>query len=260
MLNKTETNLNNKILKNGYIIKKCNRKLLGNLRNIVTDVIKSKLKLTTRSNKEILDNIHKYVKVSKLNNFRMSIYNEINKNKKFKELYFLLFKKYLYSIVGNELVMQKRINLSIQYPNDNSSLLPVHSDTWSGVSPYEIVAWLPLVDCYKTKSMYILNPENSMKLNQNFKNFKNKNSEDIFESIKKNIIWLDVKYGEILLFNQNLPHGNRVNEETGTRWSFNCRFKNIFTPYYDKKIGEFYEPITLRATSLIGMNYKFPEI
>ena len=22
---------------------------------------------------------------------------------------------------------------------------------WSGVSPYEIVAWIPLVDCYKTK-------------------------------------------------------------------------------------------------------------
>ena len=125
MLNKTETNLNNKILNNGYIIKKCNRKLLGKLRNIVTDVIKSKLNLTTRSNKEILDNIHKYVKVSKLNNFRMSIYNEINKNKNSKN-YIFYYKKYLYSIVGNELVMQKRINLSIQYPNDNSSLLPVH--------------------------------------------------------------------------------------------------------------------------------------
>ena len=52
--------------------------------------------------------------------------------------------------------MQMRISLSIQLPNDDSSLLPVHADTWSGVSPYEVVVWLPMVDCYKTKSMYIL--------------------------------------------------------------------------------------------------------
>ena len=47
-------------------------------------------------------------------------------------------------------------------PNDSSSLLPLHTDTWSGVSPYEIVVWFPLVDCYKTKTMYIL-PANKLK-------------------------------------------------------------------------------------------------
>ena len=52
--------------------------------------------------------------------------------------------------------MQKRINLSIQLPNDSSSLLPLHSDIWSGDSPFEAVVWIPLVDCFKTKSMYIL--------------------------------------------------------------------------------------------------------
>ena len=52
----------------------------------------------------------------------------------------------------------KKINLSIQLPNDNSSLLPIHSDTWSGDSPFETVVWTPMVDCFKTKSMYILKP------------------------------------------------------------------------------------------------------
>ena len=36
-------------------------------------------------------------------------------------------------IAGNELVMQNRINLSIQFPQDDSSLLALHSDTWSGI-------------------------------------------------------------------------------------------------------------------------------
>ena len=52
--------------------------------------------------------------------------------------------------------LQKKVNLSIQLPKDDSSLLPVHSDVWQGDSPYELVLWIPLVNCAKTKSMYIL--------------------------------------------------------------------------------------------------------
>ena len=40
----------------------------------------------------------------------------------------------------------------------------------------------------------------------------------------------------------------------------NCRFKGVFTPYNDKKIGEFFEPITLRAMSKLGLDYKLPKI
>ena len=38
----------------------------------------------------------------------------------------------------------------------------------------------------------------------------------------------------------------------------NIRFKNIFSPYGDKKIGEFFLPITTRAMTEIGINYKHP--
>ena len=54
--------------------------------------------------------------------------------------------------------------------------------------------------------------------------------------------------------------GNIVNTENETRWSMNCRFKSVFTPYGDKKLGEFFEPITLRAASKTGMEYKLPEV
>jgi hypothetical protein len=40
----------------------------------------------------------------------------------------------------------------------------------------------------------------------------------------------------------------------------NCRFKGVFTPYGDKKLGEFFEPVTLRAASKTGMEYKLPEV
>ena len=62
------------------------------------------------------------------------------------------------------------------------------------------------------------------------------------------------------IFNQCLPHGNIVNKENETRWYLNCRFKGVFTPYNDKKIGEFFEPVTLRTISKLAIKYSLPKI
>jgi sporadic carbohydrate cluster 2OG-Fe(II) oxygenase len=64
----------------------------------------------------------------------------------------------------------------------------------------------------------------------------------------------------VLLFNQNLAHGNVVNEEATTRWTMNCRFKQLLTPYADKRLGDFFEPITLRPSTRLGADYRFPDI
>ena len=74
------------------------------------------------------------------------------------------------------------------------------------------------------------------------------------------VITIKINYGQVLIFNQSLPHGNRVNKEDETRWSLNCRFKSTFTPYGDKKLGEFFEPISLKPASKIAMKYQFPKI
>jgi sporadic carbohydrate cluster 2OG-Fe(II) oxygenase len=108
--------------------------------------------------------------------------------------------------------------------------------------------------------MYLLPPEANRQLNQEFKEKARGSSEELFRAIESEIVWLEVPYGHVLVFDQGLPHGNRVNKESETRWSMNCRFKGVFTPYGDKKIGEFFEPITLRAVSRIGMSYRLPEI
>ena len=54
-------------------------------------------------------------------------------------------------------------------------------------------------------------------------------------------------------------HGNRINTESQTRWSFNCRFKSLFSPYAEKRLGDFFEPITIRPATRFGMNYRLPE-
>lgn len=205
-----------------------------------------------------LDEIHRHVDPARLNEFRLAVFEEVNRADWLRPAYFSLARSLLETIVGNELAMQRRINLSIQLPGDDSSLLPVHSDTWAGDSPFEVVLWVPLVDCYRTKTMYFAPPSVTARLQRELSSFETQGVDAIYRSIEADLLWLDVPTGSILLFNQNCAHGNRVNEEATTRWTMNCRFKAVFTPYADKKLGEFFEPITLRPASRIGLDYALP--
>ena len=143
------------------LFKKISNKILFHCSNI----LKKKLSY------KFFDYAHNYINIKDLNEIRLLIIKDINKDSEIKKIFFSIFREFLYTIAGNELVMQKNINLSIQFPNDNSSLLPIHSDVWSGDSPYEINLWIPLVDCYRTKSMYILEQKNYA----NFKSQMQKN-------------------------------------------------------------------------------------
>jgi len=261
-LNSKEQKLTEEYLQQGYIIRPVkNKEGLDWIRSRFVELSKSYLKQTEEVEHGLwLNQIHEHVSVEKLNEFRLEMISRINAEADFRLRYFGLAHEWLECLVGNELAMQLRINLSIQLPRDSSSLLPLHADTWSGDSPFEVVVWVPFVDCYGTKTMYLLPPEDNKKLDINFKPKTGYNSEKIFESIASKVQWLEVPYGHLVVFDQGLPHGNRINEEAETRWSMNCRFKGVFTPYGDKKIGEFFEPITLRAASRNGMAYQLPEV
>ena len=91
-------------------------------------------------------------------------------------------------------------------------------------------------------------------MKKNLKPYLKRTAKKIFQEIKSKLEWINIKTGEVLLFNQSLPHGNRVNLEKDTRWSLNCRFKSIFSPYGDKKIGEFFQPITLKKFLILEQN------
>lgn len=246
----------------GYIIRAvADKEAFTWIQNNTASVAASALKIDEPKNAEkFLNDIHNLVEPSTLNDFRLRVIQGLNALSEFRPMYYRLAKPYLEAIVGNELAMQQRINLSIQMPDDKSSLLPVHADTWSGDSPFEVVVWLPIVDCFGTKAMYLLPPIESAKFSDEFSSRGGSSSESIFDSIRKEVKWLEVKSGEVMVFDQSLPHGNRLNEETETRWSMNCRFKGVFTPYGDKKPGEFFEPITLRPASRRGMTYTLPKI
>ena len=246
-------------LKNGYVIAPADdRTALDSIREALVDIGAKILGIEKpRDFAAFLNQIHTRVTVDKLNEFRLGLFNQFNALPWARTAYFSLARRHLEVIIGNELAMQKRINLSIQLPNDASSLLPVHSDIWSGDSPFELVLWVPFVDVYRTKSMFFLPPGPNEEYVSKMAKIGS-SSEDLFKAIEPHLTWLDIPYGNVLVFSHIMMHGNRVNVEPETRWSMNCRFKSLFSPYWDKRLGEFFEPITVRPASRLGMEYKLP--
>ena len=254
-----ERALGDRFLEAGHLILPAeDRAALDRIRDRAAAIAAAKLGVKAGDPDRFLNRIHERVDGKRLNEVRLAVINGLNAEPWLRPCYHRLARRALAAIVGNELVMQRRLNLSIQMPRDESSLLPVHADSWDGDSPYEVVLWVPLVDCRATKSMFLLPPEKGRTIEAGFGRFDGGSTEELFKAIEPDLVWLDAPYGSVLLFSQNLMHGNRVNLEAETRWSMNCRFKSLLSPYAGKRLGEFFEPVTLRPATRLGMDYRFP--
>lgn len=255
--------------RNGYVIIPVeNRDGLNAIRQLIAQTAAQYLKSPLPADSgEFLDKVHLNpalrtndgaVSAPALNGLRLAVIGALRSSGWFRPTYYSLARQAIDELVGNELAMQRGIGLSVQLPEDDSSLLPIHADVWDGDSPFEIVAWLPLVDCFRTKSMYIVPLEHDRRIQAGMNTAGYASSEALFEAVSKEAEFLTLPYGSILLFSQTVMHGNRINAESTTRWSLNCRFKSILSPYADKKLGEFFEPISMRAATRIGIAYTPP--
>ena len=254
------SDIQKKFEKNGYVVVPADKKLIDEIRNQIFLTIKSNFKKREKKSIEfLLNNFHKFIKTKDLNKIRFNAYNKIN-TKKFSEIYYHIAKKYLDGLVGNELSMQKKINLSIQIPKDKDSLLDLHSDIYAGESPFQVVVWIPLVNAYETISMYITEPKFNKVMNNLLLRSNKYTSKNMYSRNKKKFKFINVNYGEILIFSPLMLHGNTVNKTKETRFSLNCRFKSLLSPYdvlvkSHRNIPNFYRPLNIKPMTKIGFNY-----
>jgi len=257
-----EVELMEGFLKNGFVSFPLNE--LSGIDQIREDLYAHAMKWLNLKNppslKEFFDHTQEYVSVEKLNALRVHLIDQMNRDSSLRVRIYRAGRDPIQAIVGNELAMQRVANLSIQLPHDTSSLLPLHSDVWSGNSPYEVVFWIPLVDCYESKSMYALPYEKSQEIFKNFPEFAHLDAESLYKKIEPEVIRFKVPYGQGAIFSHSLLHGNRVNEEPTTRWTINIRFKSLLSPYGTKEVGETFQPITIRPLTRVGYHYIKPRI
>ena len=178
----------NSFKKNGYLIKKTNN--LESLNYLQKEIYKFLLASKPKLKKKIqnqnyiyfFENLHKYINHKELNEVRISVINKINKDKNFADNYYSACKEVLDGLVGNEVAMQKKINLSVQMPNEKKSMLPMHSDIYAGESPFEVVMWIPLMNVNASShSMFITNPKDNKIINHEVTKTKKKSISEIFK-------------------------------------------------------------------------------
>lgn len=234
---------------------------LENIKIIFLNICK---KIINKNIDEDLSSIHKYIKLKDLNKFRLKVFEEINKKNIHKKLY-KLCENEINILCSNDLAVQKRINISFHLPNDKSSIIDLHSDTLSGQSPFEIVQWIPLCNVKGTNSIYLFDNKKSNKINKDLKLYEKKGFNKILKKYLKDNDFIDLNYGQLILFSPTNWHGNTVNLTNQSRVSINLRYKPLFSPKFDflskeKGIGAFYKILNLSQASMIGLNYKLPSI
>ena len=180
-----ERKLADAFLRDGYVILPSeSREDLDRIRDLLAYIAASYLKLPAPEDKgAFLDRIHEKVDVGQLNDLRLAVIREMNEEPWTRLCYFNTARHALEILVGNELAMQLRINLSIQLPHDDSSLLPVHADVWAGDSPYEVVLWVPYVNVYGTKTMFILPRDKDSRHQARMSELKLKSAEELYRTI-----------------------------------------------------------------------------
>ena len=264
---KNNQSAENQFLEKGYCIFNADQtsyKCIIKLRKIILDHIIAKhpkIKKKFKDEKFFFEKMHSYVPIKELNEFRLSIVNAINENKNFATNYYLAAKAGLDSLVGNEIAMQKKLNITIQMPNDKKSNLPMHSDIYAGESPFEVVVWIPLMDIKaNSQSMFITSPKYNKIINNNVTYKKNTTINQIYKKYKKKFKFLKIDFGQILIFSPILLHGNIVNKTPSTRVALNCRFKSLLSPFdvfqkTHRNIPHFFRPLNIKPLTKIGFNF-----
>jgi sporadic carbohydrate cluster 2OG-Fe(II) oxygenase len=241
-------------INNGYI----STKLLSNkFLETASNIIKAIAQV------EDLSLLHKSISQNDVNTLRIDCYNKINSLPEIREILFNDIKDDLLALLGNDIVAQNRINISIQMPGDSTSQLNLHTDTISGQSEYEVVSWIPLTRAFSTNSIYIIPKELSYSIYSNLNLEETIGNTRLFEKFKNYSKFIDLSPPSVLIFSSTLFHGNVTNTTESTRVSINFRFKPTFSPSQypianERKLGTFYTPMCLSPISRLILDYKEP--
>jgi len=187
-----------------------------------------------------LDQLHQVFKGSSINELRMHLINWINNRKNVNTV--LIDESVLSlanEILGKDLLIQKRVNLVLQRPNDEDNS-ETHRD-FPANSAFEIVVWIPLVDCDEKMSIYLADKELSLVYTKRLRQSKGSDWSEVRSEIERNATTVPVRYGEVLIFMTPLFHGSRINESESTRVSLNLRMKGLFSPSGLKDSYDFWD-------------------
>lgn len=233
-----------------------NRAPLDELRERIFGRAKTLVPYKGESLEDFFNKFHEYgLGGAELNKFRMDLMGWCNRELSVARSLHEAFRDDLSALVGPDVVAQKGTNLVVQPPGDRDQT-PTHRDAPIS-SHFEVIVWVPLVDVFKTKSMFISDKKSSAEALAGLQ--AGGSYSEFCSFVEKHSKNLEVSYGDACFFAGGIAHGCPLNAEDETRWSLNMRYKNIFSPYGVRGINDYFELLTLSPLAKVGFDFEKQE-
>jgi len=251
--------MNSTFKTNGFeIIPADDLSALNNFQKLIRDI--SYKLIGEKTNGVVIDDLNSLHKAFKspedANSFRLKLTSQLSNQVDTGTKVFEIFRTKLEPLVGPDVLVQKTPNLVFQ-PPEYPIPTELHRDAPAN-SPYEVIVWLPFVDCFNTKSMYVLDREHSQIAAEHIK--QNPNDKNGFDEILlEHAALMEVPYGSALIFWSGLFHGSIINKESESRLSMNIRYKNLFSPTGLKDQLRYFNVLQTSQLTELGLDFQHRE-
>ena len=143
------------------------------------------------------------------------------------------FPKLIKQLCGEELLIQRRATVIMNVPGKGQAKQWPHYELMSGISPFTYVIWIPMHDLEENSGVYFVELKKSLEL------IKKEEAQGLVNgptvlNMMSNKKPEPLKFGEAIIFNPFVLHGNIQFKSNLARIAYNVRFQSIKKPILQK--------------------------
>jgi sporadic carbohydrate cluster 2OG-Fe(II) oxygenase len=136
-------------------------------------------------------------------------------------------------LCGKELFIQRRAHTIINVPGNDQAKQWPHYEMMSGISPYTYVIWAPLHDLDDDGGVYYINQNESIKIMKQEEKSGLVNGPTVL-NLMSDQKPTKLKFGQAIIFNPFVIHGNVNFKSEMARIACNVRFQSCKKPLLQK--------------------------
>ena len=141
--------------------------------------------------------------------------------------------KLVESLCGKELFIQRRATIIMNVPGEGQAKQWPHYELMSGISPFTYVIWAPLHDLEDQSGAYYINQKESLEI------MKKEQAAGLVQgptvlNMMQNQKPTPLKFGQAIIFNPFVLHGNVTFNSKFARIAYSVRFQSNNKPLLQK--------------------------
>ena len=143
------------------------------------------------------------------------------------------FPKLIESLCGKELFIQRRATIIMNVPGEGQAKQWPHYELMSGISPFAYVIWAPLHDLEDMSGAYYIDRKESLEIMKKEQAAGLVNGPTVL-NMMQNQKPTPLKFGQAIIFNPFVLHGNVTFNSKFARIAYSVRFQSNNKPLLQK--------------------------